>query len=236
MKRTIPSCVGVAVFLLCAVQTGVAADAPPSVSIAGPDEIAAGNLATLIADSPTATSFAWVVFPFTKNFYVDSSRRAAVLCGDGSVKEYNVILSVIVDGQIAMAQKCVAVGALVPPSPTPPLPEPDVPLSKFSRQIKEWAESTVSDPGRFEEAQKLATVYDVVIAKIAAGTLTEVDEIIKTTFDASRAAVPRFTAWQEFGEKLRGQLNANFEAGILKTPADHVSHWKAIAAGLKAVR
>jgi len=222
--------------LLLVSASGAWAKTPPQIAIDGPDQVAAGELAILLVKTPNDQSVGWAIIPMTKNFYVDSSRRGAVLCGDGTVPEYNILVGGMIDGQFCLVQHRVVVSG--PPEPSPPLPDPDVPepLPKLAELVKQWTEETVEGSGRVVEANALAAVYDAVVAQMVAGTLKTPEEIIRTTMERSREAVPRYVAWQQWGEKLRAQLNSNCEAGLLKTVDDHVRTWRAISLGLKAVK
>lgn len=205
--------------------------------ITGPNSVAAGQLAILIADCPNAQSMDWVIFPLTPNFYVDSSRRGAVLCGDGSVKEFTVMLATMTDGQLRMIQHLVVIGEKSPePPPGPPQPPSPEPLDGLAGKIRDWTEALVDGPERVGEAKALASVYDSVVSQIVAGVLKDTDAIIKITFEKSREAIPRHVAWKLWGEKLRMQLNSNAKAGLLDTPEAHAVHWRAISKGLKAVK
>ncbi len=225
------------VTVLCWLSVGKASEPSPQAVIVGPNKVAVGELAIFIVSDDSIQSMDWAIHPMTKNFFVDSSKRGAVLCGDGLVKTYSILLGTMTDGKFRFYQHAIAIGEASPPSPPlPPPPDPDRPLTGLSALVRDWVQDTVEGSERAVEAKALAGAYDIVTARMAAGTLNDLDAIVDATFNASREAVPRHVAWKEWGEKLRMQLNSNAKAGLLESVEDHITHWQAISKGLKAVK
>jgi hypothetical protein len=119
----------------------------------------------------------------------------------------------------------------------PPLPPPPPPLDGLAKKAYDWVMTEVQ--GEYHGlAAALAVSFDGIASRIAAGTLTDPAQIIKESTEANRLAIgdDGRNQWYQWFTMLRAYLNAESEAGRLTTPASHVTVWKDISKGLKAVQ
>ncbi|MFH0982008.1 MAG: hypothetical protein V2A79_10755 [Planctomycetota bacterium] len=214
-------------------------------TIKGPDAVSPGDLLILEAQAPAGCRCAWIVYPARSALPVDGGQR--LVFASGQPGSYLFVLAVASpDGQVAIAQRVVAVGVAPPPSPpapqppAPPLPVPPAPppLTGLSQAVYDKAVSTVIGLGRGTEARAMADVYDSTAAQIAAGTLTSPEKVAaatKTGIDAVTMADTRVPQWRAFYQWLRVELNKAEAAGEMDL-AGIKTRWLAIAAGLREVR
>lgn len=122
-----------------------------------------------------------------------------------------------------------------PPEPKPP--EPDLPAGRFglARLVYQLAGNQVPAAHR-AAAGALAENYRGIAARIAAGTLTGVPEILtETTAGNQRAVGTGREAWMPFFEQLAGRMRELDRAGELTSSEDFQQAWTEIAMGLDAV-
>ncbi|MFH0982013.1 MAG: hypothetical protein V2A79_10780 [Planctomycetota bacterium] len=215
-------------------------------TIKGPDAVSPGDLLILEAQAPAGCRCAWLVYPARSALPVDGGQR--LVFASGQPGSYLFVLAVASPtGEVAIAQKTVAVGAVPgPPGPSPPAPTPPVPpapgpapipLTELGEAVRSWATSLVVGAGREIEARAMADVYAGVAAQIAAGTLGTPEKIAAETkagIDGVTIAAPRVAQWRMFYQRLRERLNYEEAAGKM-TPAGIQARWLEIAAGLRAV-
>lgn len=96
-----------------------------------------------------------------------------------------------------------------PPAPVPPAPEP-IPDGEYNVAVR-VAEivGTINDPARKAKAQEFANAADAIAAEIAAGTVTNVTEMIDRIGKGLDAAGP---AWSPARVQFAGLLQSTFEA------------------------
>lgn len=138
-----------------------------------------------------------------------------------------------------------------PPAPTPdpdnpdppkPPPAPDFPDGKFqlSRFIYDLASKEIPAAVRVKTARAVVTAMEGINARIAAGTLTVVEEILQETRKANNSALERegvsSTQVVKFADGLQKKLVDLDRSSKLTTFEDYQQAWKEIIDGLKAVK
>lgn len=149
-----------------------------------------------------------------------------------SAKTYRVKRQVAIENPVQPA----------PPTP-PPAPTPIFPAGKFglAKQSFEIAQKVVPENVRKAGAKALASSFQSMSAKIAAGAVKEPEEILKQTFAANNAAIKDagldINSWDVYWDDLQTILYDLYKnKKTLKVPADYKAAWDEIATGLDAIK
>lgn len=186
-------------------------------------------LAAVAAASPSPKLDAPFVVPATEGV-----SQAIFRFVDEFGRFHGVYATVGPDGTLTLKTCYLVVGDSVSP-PTPPVPPAPDPLTGLAKLVHDWA-ATLPDDAK-AKAPALAASFESIASQMAAGTLKFADEIIKATAEANRTALgDKRDNWVVWAQQLQKHLNAESQAGRLKTVEEHRAAWLDIAKGLRAVK
>jgi hypothetical protein len=236
----------------------------PKQAIQGAEEpIGLGELVTLSISAPektanlASTSYDWKVFDGANEKKFARDVEGKVFFGAGiQPKKFLAVVAIthvfIVkqgDKVSEVATKTVLLSTTVTvggnePAPTPPAPPspdngPTFQDGKFGlgKAAWSWVNDKVAAEARPAGARALAGVFRDVASKIAAGTLKDTAEILKTTKAANEQALgANLKFWDGWFALLADKLFALSDAGQLGTAGDYAAAWQELAAGLDQVR
>lgn len=121
--------------------------------------------------------------------------------------------------------------------PDVPPPPPDLPDGKF--KLAKTVYKTVTDTVAVNPAPGatiLANNFRGLSAKIAAGTVKSIEDLLKETNSVNTASLGSEAAnWQGFADKFQDILYDMYKARTLNTLSDYQQAWIEIATGLEAV-
>ena len=136
----------------------------------------------------------------------------------------------------------VVIGADTPepgPDPTPVDPEPTFPESRYNLNSKAYkaAMSKVTSQARKSGAKNIAKSFESIASAVSAGALNQVDDILKKTTEANRAAVGNYRAdWEPFFKYMQDVLYTLYEEKQMVNANDFAEAWREVATGLKSVK
>lgn len=133
----------------------------------------------------------------------------------------------------------VIVGEDPGPAPDPVEPEPTFPESRYSLNSKAYkaAMSKVPTAARRAGAKNIAKSFESIASAVSAGALDQVDEILKKTTEANRAAVGNYRAdWEPFFKYMQDVLYTLYEEKQMVNVNDFAEAWREVAVGLKSVK
>lgn len=125
------------------------------------------------------------------------------------------------------------------PTPDPVEPEPSFPESRYSLNSKAYkaAMSKVPSAARKAGAKNIAKSFESIASAVSAGALNQVDDILKKTTEANRAAVGNYKAdWEPFFKYMQDVLYTLYEDKQMVNVNDFAEAWREVATGLKAVK
>ena len=125
------------------------------------------------------------------------------------------------------------------PSPDPVEPEPSFPESRYSLNSKAYkaAMSKVPTQARKAGAKNIAKSFESIASAVSAGALNQVDDILKKTTEANRAAVGNYRAdWEPFFKYMQDALYTLYEEKQMVNVNDFAEAWREVATGLKSVK
>lgn len=134
--------------------------------------------------------------------------------------------------------RIIARGSEPPAPPVPPTPIPD---GKFGLAPKMYGYAmSVTEASRVKGAAALVKSFDGMRAAIAAGTLTNPEEILKKTTESNvsalaNAGVPR-EHWESAFKSLQEAVYQLYSDKKLSVASDYAEAWGEIASGLRAVK
>lgn len=216
----------------------------PIIVLTGPSGGVPGDILILDASSSTADHYAWSVTPELPD------GRTTIMPLEGGTKclissvpgTYNVFLAISTADGISMKRHTVTVIGDCPPDPQPgppqpqpqpPQPQPPTPLPdgqyKLAADAYRWAVA-INDP---TGSANLASAFETVSSRAAAGGFSGVSEMIKATTEANRAAVDRNKWLQPFFVPFDKRLTELNKSGELRSIDDHATAWSEIAIGLR---
>lgn len=236
--------------LLCTVlAAGALAEASaPKAVITGPTNASPGDLVILKSSaSENAVGFAWALIDSDKTFYEPPGSGDAIFaCGTPGRYTFALVAANVVDGKplVSIAKHTVTLGqpgpGPNPPGPNPgpnpnPLPPGKYGLAQFARDSA--AGVALDANAKRSSAAALANSFDSIAATVAAGAITKPEEIIAATKSSNINALGQNRLpWTAWGGALQAKLNQLSESRQMVTPDDHITAWREIAAGLRAVQ
>lgn len=130
-----------------------------------------------------------------------------------------------------------------PPTPVPPTPdpEPNFEAGKYnlSALSYKWAIDNIK-PADSKAAKAVADSFVGINAQIAAGTLKDVESILKATVAANNKALTdngvAVANWTQFGVAMQKYLFQLYTDKKLVTPADFATAFAEISVGLSKVK
>ena len=133
----------------------------------------------------------------------------------------------------------VIIGEGPDPSPDPAAPEPSFPEARYNLHKKAYslAMSKVPAATRKGAATAVAKSFESMASAVAAGTIKEVDDLLKKTAESNRAAVgANKAAWEPFFKEMQDTLYSLYEGKQMVTASDFAEAWREVAVGLKSVK
>ena len=133
----------------------------------------------------------------------------------------------------------VIIGEDPSPSPDPAAPEPSFPEARYNLHKKAYslAMSKVPAATRKGAATAVAKSFESMASAVAAGTIKEVDDLLKKTAESNRAAVgANKAAWEPFFKEMQDTLYSLYEGKQMVTASDFAEAWREVAVGLKSVK
>ena len=195
-----------------------------------------GGLTKIKALSPSPVEWFWKpVDGFNVERYGDVLYIEATKEGSMWVIAYSVNNSKVSDFAACLVTTLKA--PQPPPVPVPtPIPNPPVPtptpvsLNELGKLILIQA----SKPGRKDEAAKLATVYEALVADIRAGRVATVNQAVKQLFDGNTQALGNNSRyWAGFFAWADNELTRRAELGKLTTIDQNRDAFEQIGAALR---
>ena len=125
------------------------------------------------------------------------------------------------------------------PAPDPAAPEPSFPEARYNLHKKAYslAMSKVPAATRKGSATAVAKSFESMASAVAAGTIKEVDDLLKKTAESNRAAVgANKAAWEPFFKEMQDTLYSLYEDKQMVTATDFAEAWREVAVGLKSVK
>ena len=156
------------------------------------------------------------------------------------VKESDKVLDV--GTKTVILSTPVLIGADEPsptPGPDPVEPEPSFPESRYNLNSKAYkaAMSKVPSQARKTGAKNIAKSFESIASAVSAGALDQVDDILKKTTEANRAAVGNYRAdWEPFFKYMQDVLYTLYEEKQMVNVNDFAEAWREVATGLKSVK
>ena len=230
-----------AIFLL--MTSSILADQPVIV-LTGPSGGVPGDILILDASASKAEHFAWSVTPELPDgrqtiMPLENGTKCLITSVPGT---YTVFLAISTADGISMKRHTVTViGKNCPddpqpqpgPQPKPPEPQPPQPLPdgkyKLAADAYRWAVA-INDP---TGAANLASAFETISSQAAAGGFSGINEMLKATTEANRAAVDRNKWLQPFFVPFDKRLSELNKSGDLRSIDDHATAWTEIAVGLR---
>lgn len=222
-------------------------EAMPVPIIDGPATAEPGDLVVLSAERASGDAMCWVSINVDAGRYleIDNGRRLVFATGKPGRYSFVLVAASLIEGQVVAltARHDVVIGGEPdppPPPPPPPGPEPQPePLPdgrfKLAAAAHSWA-GQIPAAAR-SKASALAGAFDSVAAQIAAGVLTDFEQITPAMRSAKDAALgPDAAAWTPFFESLDSKLGQLWDAEQLTTVADMADAFRELATGLRAVQ
>jgi hypothetical protein len=205
--------------------------------ITGPKEAPVGDLIVLDATQSVGTAFEWVTngegcliskignkLAFTSNV---PGKYFFVYVAAGEENKKTVI---------STSKHELSITGTAPVGPVVPVVDPTIPegLFNISKLAYDWAKST----GDKVTALKVASNFTSIAAKIAAGALTEAEQIVVETANLNKTILgetsPQYKVWKDkFFAPLNVKLN-ELSTDKLSSVSDHQKCWEEIAIGVKA--
>lgn len=125
------------------------------------------------------------------------------------------------------------------PAPDPVNPEPTFPETRYNLGSKAYkaAMSKVPSTARRAGAKNIAKSFESIASAVSAGALNQVDDILKKTTEANRAAVGNYRAdWEPFFKYMQDVLYTLYEDKQMVNVNDFAEAWREVASGLKVVK
>lgn len=217
---------------------------PPVAVIEGRTQVDLGNPVTLDATKSIADAFVWILDHDVDFMEFDGGRKVYFITGTPGRYKFTLVAISAPEksggsAQVAKTTFTVTYGKPGPgpdpgpgPGPNPP-PTPDpgkYQLAAFVQVIT----SSVTAANKVQTAQGLARNFDSVASSIAAGAITDPDQIVKQTYNLN-APLMTDQAWKPWVAQLRDKLNGLSDSSQMVTAADYATAWREIAAGLRLV-
>jgi hypothetical protein len=247
-------------FILCINSTFAADFVVPQQRIIGAEApIPLGELVDLtispIKDPPkhfTSYSVAWKIFDGDKEKRV-REYQDGIFFGAGVVpKKMTALVAVTylftvkeadriteVATKTVLLSSPVIIGDTLDPEPTPVTPEPTFPESRYNLGSKTYKAAMAKVPAsaRKSGAAGIAKSFESIASAVAAGALTQVDDVLKKTTEANRVAVGDKRAdWEPFFKYMQDVLYTLYEEKQMVNSSDFAEAWREVAAGLKAIK
>jgi len=158
-----------------------------------------------------------------------------------AVKESDKIIEVGTKTVILSTPVLIGDGVNPEPGPTPgPVnPEPAFPESRYNLHRVSYGFATAKVPltARRASANNIAKSFESIASAVAAGALNEVDDILRKTTEANRAAVGNYKAdWEPFFKEMQEVLYKLYEDKKMVNASDFAEAWREVATGLKAIK
>lgn len=193
-------------------------------------QVEVGELVRLTAGGDAV---AWTSVPAVADWLSYGDANGACVMSFRRVGEYTVVVAVAAVGNVEQRKIVIQVGT---PEPGPgPIPGPAA--SAWDGKIAAWlAGNPAAKQGAARLADSFASVAANVEAKLAAGELMTVDQVVALTVTANQSALVGVGGdWTAFRSSLSAELQRMATTGELTTMRQHVDNWKLIAAALRRV-
>lgn len=131
----------------------------------------------------------------------------------------------------------VVIGDEAPPEPV--APDPSFPEARYNLHKKSYslAMSKVPAAARKAVSVNVAKSFESIASAVAAGAIVEVEDLLKKTTEANRAAVGANKAgWEPFFKEIQEILYSLYEGKQMVTASDFAEAWREVSTGLKAVK
>lgn len=125
--------------------------------------------------------------------------------------------------------------------PGPIVPDPDVPEGKFG--LTKFVHTSINEnmkSGKLVASSAVAQVYDGIVTRIRAKTLTDPEKILEETGSLVGKALKDLTydkpGWSKASTAVQDKLYELYTDGTLKTADNYADALKALSDGLKLVK